>query len=156
MIAFARIDLPEPFGPIRAWIRPFSTTRSRPLRISFSSTRTCRSRISSSAICSFLKWGSGDAGDGPLAIVLLGELDQLGQGGPGERPCNPALDPGPEQLGRAGVVAVGLVRAEDLAFRIGLEALHRRDRALQRLHHLEHLDLARYAGEPVPAVGPAL
>ena len=49
MIALARVDLPEPFGPIRAWTLPFSTSRSRPRRICLSSTLTCRLRISSSA-----------------------------------------------------------------------------------------------------------
>ncbi len=49
MITLASVDLPEPFGPIRAWTLPFSTSRSRPLRIFLSSTLTCRLRISSSA-----------------------------------------------------------------------------------------------------------
>ena len=49
MIALARVDLPEPFGPISAWTLPFSTSRSRPRRISLSSALTCRLRISSSA-----------------------------------------------------------------------------------------------------------
>ena len=34
MTTFASVDLPEPFGPIRAWISPLPTARSRPLRIS--------------------------------------------------------------------------------------------------------------------------
>ena len=36
MITLASVDLPDPFGPISAWISPFETSRSRPLRISLS------------------------------------------------------------------------------------------------------------------------
>ncbi len=64
MIAFASVDLPEPFGPIRAWISPLPTARSRPLRISFSPARTWRLRISSSAMVSV---GSGGGGIRPQA-----------------------------------------------------------------------------------------
>ncbi len=50
MTALLRVLLPEPLGPIRAWISPRLTVRSTPLRISFSPTFTCRpstfSRIS--------------------------------------------------------------------------------------------------------------
>ena len=49
MITFASVDLPEPFGPIRAWISPFETSRSSPLRISLSPALTCRFLISRSA-----------------------------------------------------------------------------------------------------------
>src|SRR5688572_17156505 len=107
MIALARVDLPEPFGPIRAWMRPTSTSSETPLRISLSSTRTCRFRISSSAMGSS-RSRSDDTGDGAVAVVLLCEFDQLGQGRPGEGPGDAALHPCPEQLGGAGVVAVGL------------------------------------------------
>src|SRR4029079_11466988 len=49
MITLDRVDLPEPFGPIRAWVSPCFTTRSIPLRISLPSTFACRSMISSDA-----------------------------------------------------------------------------------------------------------
>ena len=47
---YASVDLPEPFGPMIAWVSPLPTVRSTPRRIclgpSFVSTLTCRSRIS--------------------------------------------------------------------------------------------------------------
>ncbi len=49
MIALARVDLPEPFGPISAWMLALSTSRLTPLRICLPSAVTCRLRISSSA-----------------------------------------------------------------------------------------------------------
>src|ERR1044072_8219480 len=130
MIAFASVDLPEPLGPIRAWTLPFSTSRSRPLRICLSSTLTCRLRISSSAnFAPFLgvsKRGSGGAdGDGLAAAVGRRELDQLGQRGAGQGLGDAALNAHPQQLRRAGVVAVAFVRAEDFAFGAVVEALHR-------------------------------
>src|SRR5215213_2919182 len=132
MITFARVDLPEPFGPISAWISPFETSRSRPLRISLSSARTCRLRISRSANCGLLLLGLGGLG--------AAEGDQLVEGGAGERPGHAALDARPEQLRRAGAVAVGLVRAEHATLAVGVEALHRGHRPLERLDHLEHRD----------------
>ena len=39
MSAPASVDLPAPFGPIRAWISPALTDRSTPRRISASSAR---------------------------------------------------------------------------------------------------------------------
>src|SRR3954453_10854258 len=133
-IALARVDLPDPFGPIRAWMLPLSTSRLTPLRITLSSAVTCRLRISSSAN-SAPKFGFGGSlrrGDGGRlgrrrGRMLVGELDQLRQGRPGERFGDPALDPRPEQLRRAGLVAVGLMRAGDLALGIGVEAFHRGD-----------------------------
>src|SRR5437867_2715516 len=47
---FARVDLPDPFGPISAWVCPCFTTRSIPLRISLPSTEACSPRISSVAV----------------------------------------------------------------------------------------------------------
>src|ERR1700754_1213477 len=44
------VDLPEPFGPMIAWISPSFTVSVSPWRISRSSTRTCRSFTSSKAI----------------------------------------------------------------------------------------------------------
>src|SRR5581483_6304272 len=130
MIAFARVDLPEPFGPIRAWIDPFSTSRLTPLRICLPSAVTCRLRISSSANwdswfvvkLSLRRCGGGVPGSGCRG-VLVRELDQLGQRRAGEGLGHTALHPCPEKLRRAGPVAVGLVRTGDLALGIGLEAL---------------------------------
>src|SRR5918994_2502988 len=168
MIAFARVDLPEPFGPIKAWIEPFSTSRLTPLRISLPSAVTCRLRISSSANStpkfgfevSGLRRGDGGLGDGCLGSgggrMLVCELDQLGQGRAGERLGDADLHPGPEKLGRARLVAVGLVRAGHLSLGIEVEALHRSDRPFERLHHLEHLDLLGGSPQPVAAVGAAL
>ena len=49
-IEYARVDLPEPFGPMIACTSPELTVRSTPRRISLApasvSTETCRSRIS--------------------------------------------------------------------------------------------------------------
>src|SRR5215831_7809455 len=44
---WARVDLPEPFGPMTAWTSPGATVRSTPLRISLAPTRAWRFRISS-------------------------------------------------------------------------------------------------------------
>ena len=86
MIALARVDLPEPFGPISAWMLPPSTSRLTPLRISLPSAVTCRLRISSSANSySWFGWTlslrrdvRGGLGGG-LVRVVVGELDQLGE-----------------------------------------------------------------------------
>ncbi len=43
----ARVLLPDPLGPIRACTSPWFIVRSTPFRISFPSTETWRSRISS-------------------------------------------------------------------------------------------------------------
>ena len=50
MIAFASVDLPEPFGPISAFTWPRETERSSPLRISLPSAVTCKLVISRSAM----------------------------------------------------------------------------------------------------------
>src|SRR5262245_1151915 len=148
MIAFASVDLPDPFGPIRAWIEPLSTSRLTPLRISLPSAVTCRSRISRSAnstpvvaLTFSLRGADRRRRRGGCRRMQFGELDQLGDRRPRERLGHAALHPGPEELGRARPVSIALVRAGVLSLGVGLEALHRRDRALQRLHHLEHLDL---------------
>ncbi len=53
-IEYASVDLPEPFGPMIAWVSPSLMVRSTPLRISLGpssvSTETCRSLISSVAM----------------------------------------------------------------------------------------------------------
>src|SRR5690242_18106358 len=129
MIAFASVDLPEPLGPISAWTLPFSTSRSRPRRISLSSALTCRLRISSSAnFAPFLGLGgSGGAADGGPAAARGRELDQLGERGARQRLGHAALDSHPQQLRRAGLVAVAFVRAEHFALGGVVEALHRGD-----------------------------
>jgi hypothetical protein len=45
MMTLASVDLPEPLGPMRAWISPLLTLRSRPFRICLSPAWTWRSRI---------------------------------------------------------------------------------------------------------------
>src|SRR3712207_4036786 len=70
MIAYARVDFPEPLGPMSACVSPLATARSRPCRISLPSTATCRPRISSSAIASSGR--SVVAGRGRGVLVLLG------------------------------------------------------------------------------------
>ncbi len=57
----------------------------------------------------------------------------------------------PEQLGGA-VLAVCVVRARDAAVAVVEEAVHRRDRALEREHDGVHRDLLGGAGEQVAAV----
>src|SRR4029453_8486546 len=46
----ASVDLPDPFGPMMAWVSPLRIVKSTPVRISLGpysvSTETCRSRIS--------------------------------------------------------------------------------------------------------------
>src|SRR5215211_5754271 len=111
MIVLARVDLPDPFGPIRAWISPFETSRSSPLRISLPSALTCRFVISRSAI--FLRC-LGFQGNGLCGLsserlscrVLIRELHQFRKRGPGERLGDPTVNPGPQKLGRTGAVAV--------------------------------------------------
>src|SRR5204862_5315994 len=51
----ARVDLPDPFGPIRAWTSPWRTVRSIPFRIPLPSTDAWSPSISrvaaSTAVC---------------------------------------------------------------------------------------------------------
>src|SRR3984885_1936953 len=162
MITLASVDLPDPLGPISACTLPFSTSRSRPLRISFSSTRTCRLRISSSAnfthsVSGVSKvWDSGGAGDRGLAAAAgPGELDQLGQRGAGQRLGHAALHARPQQLRRTGAVAVVLVRAEHFALGRLVEALHRRDLPFQCPDPRVHRDLLGRLRQAVAAVGAA-
>src|SRR5215212_9393674 len=65
----ARVDLPDPLGPMSAWISPSRTDRSTPLRICLSPTRAWRFRISRSGMGSDLK-GHG---------FTLGERHELGE-----------------------------------------------------------------------------
>src|SRR5689334_17078866 len=101
MIALASVDLPEPLGPIRACTSPERTDRSSPLRICLSPAATWRFLISSSGIQQF-------SGGGRLG----GERDEVGQRGLLERLEDAALHARPQQLRRAAVALVGLVRAQ--------------------------------------------
>src|SRR4051812_20040082 len=163
MIEFARVDLPEPLGPISAWTSPLLTVRSRPLRICLSPACTCRLRISSSAAMKWLSfWVSGDGRgvlDGRDGLGLgrtVGEGDELGERRLGQRLDDAALDAGPQQLGGAAVAAVGLVVADDAAVRrltvLCDEARHRRDAALEGEDDLVHVDLGGLARQAVAAV----
>src|SRR3954453_13912344 len=142
MIALASVDLPEPFGPISAWNSPSRTWRSTPLRICLSPAETCRVRISRSAM-DLQGFSRG-----------CGEVDQLGQRGALQGRDDAHLHAGPQQLGVAVLTVLG-VRAEHACLAVVDEAVHRRDRALEREHHLVHRDLLRRAGEHVAAVGAA-
>src|SRR4051795_12565571 len=140
MMVEASVDLPEPLGPIRACSSPLLTLRSTPLRISRSSTRTWRLRISRSANGSHLRgyeFGKGR--------VLQGAHDREAHAGP-------------QQLGRAPVAGLGFPRADDRPVRVGGDALDGGDRPLERLDDLGHGDLLGVAGEQVAAAraAPAL
>src|SRR6185437_13242546 len=149
----ASVDLPEPFGPIRAWISPRLMSRSTPLRISRSSVRTCRSLISRSAMFSLS--ASVRAGfDLQARAGLLRERrgdEQVGERGLAQGADDRHPHARPQQLRGAHVVALGLAGADDRAVRRLRDALDRRDRALQRLDDLRHRDLRRRAREHVAA-----
>src|SRR5687767_10964573 len=119
MITLARVDLPEPFGPMRAWISPERTWRSTPLRICLSPAATCRFRISRSAM------------DLQVGFSGCGEVDELGERGALQGLDDAHLHARPEQL-RGAVLAVAQVRAQHPALAVVEEAVHRRDRALER------------------------
>src|SRR5579884_362054 len=107
MIALARVDFPEPFGPISACISPRSTTRSTPRRMSCSPARTWRFRISRSAIP---KLSLGEPVSGRLhELAPAGELDELSQRGRLQRADDSALDTRPQQLGGASAARIRLV-----------------------------------------------
>src|SRR3954447_2004963 len=94
MIALASVDLPEPLGPMSAWISPERTVRSSPLRICLSPTATWRFLISSSGMKSWVR-GSG-RGDGlARRRGLGGERDEVGQGRLLQCLEDAALHPGP-------------------------------------------------------------
>src|SRR5437762_496835 len=140
MIVEASVDLPEPLGPMRACSSPLLTDRSTPRRISRSSTRTWRLRISRSAIWvsySGAKWW------------VRGLGNEFGKGRVLQRAHDREAHTRPQQLGRAAVGGVGLAGADDRAVRVRGDALDRRDRALERLDDLGHRDLVRAAGEQV-------
>src|ERR1700761_5660867 len=134
MITLASVDLPDPLGPIRAWISPWPTRRSSPRRISLSPARAWRFRISSSGIVSVsLRGGTSGGGRGArdgrgrqrLDPAVLGELDELGERRVLQRADDPALDAGPQQLGGAASPGIRHVRAEHALGVVVHEALHR-------------------------------
>ena len=152
MIAFASVDLPEPFGPISACTSPFETSRSRPLRISLSSALTCRLRISRSAIgLQFLrlKLSVGDAaqatGAATGSVAGAGPANSTRSASvvPASALVTPPWTRVQSSFVAQALSAVDLVRAQHPALAVGVKALHRRDRALERLDHVEHRDLAR-------------
>ncbi len=93
---------------------------------------------------------------GLVPLVAALELDQFVEGGTGQGSSDPTLDPGPEQLGRTGDVAVGLVRAEHPPVAAVDEAVHRGDRALEGLDDLQHPDLGCRERQAVAAVSAPL
>src|SRR3954453_15659111 len=107
MIVEASVDLPEPLGPISAWLSPLLTSRSTPLRISRSSTRTCRLRISRSAICLLRD---------RLARALGNEFRE---GGVLQRAHDREAHARPQQFRRTTVAGFCLPRADDRAVGVG-------------------------------------
>src|SRR6478752_10441103 len=85
-IEYARVDLPEPFGPMIAWVSPLLMVRSTPLRISLrspsASTVTWRLRISRVLMRSgLLLDGVVDVDVDGVAVDLHGvHGDRLGRG----------------------------------------------------------------------------
>src|SRR3954465_7318587 len=118
MRALASVDLPEPFGPIRAWISPERTCRSTPLRICLSPAETCRFLISRSAMVSEVVFvGLGLAG---------GEGHELRQGGALQRLDDAHLHARPQQLGGAQLPVV-VMGAQHASVAVVEEAVHRGD-----------------------------
>src|SRR3954453_2788256 len=114
MIALASVDLPEPFGPISAWISPLPTARYPPLRISLSSARTCKFLISRSDIGGLRCFGKSssarlddgqrggrrrDGGGRRQRVRAARELDEFGERRPLQRADDAALHAHPQQLG---------------------------------------------------------
>src|SRR5688572_9253830 len=93
MTTFASVDLPEPFGPMRAWISPERTWRSTPLRICLSPAATCRFRISRSAMDLQVRFSGG------------GEADELRERGALQRLDDAHLHARPQEL-RGAVLSV--------------------------------------------------
>src|ERR1700729_142992 len=137
------------FSPFQMiWPSVTSTTGSRPRRISFSPARTWRFRISRSGIRSLssrLSRGHAHAGRDRLAAPAARELNQLRERRRLQRADDAALHPGPQELGRTTAPRIGFVGAPHPLGVIVDEALHRGDRALERLDHLVHRDLLRGA-----------
>src|SRR5829696_3860064 len=140
MTAFARVDLPEPLGPISAWNSPERTCRSTPLRICLSPAETCRFLISRSAmVSSDFSRKCGLAG---------GEVHELRERGALQRLDDAHLHARPQQLGGAELRIV-LMRAQDAPVAVVEEAVHRGDVPLQRQDDLVHRDLLGRVREQV-------
>src|SRR6476469_7678490 len=160
MITLARVDLPEPLGPMSACTSPLLTERSRPLRICFSPAWTWRLRISRSAMCGFVRpWclvGSGGDVRRGRSAGALGEGHELGERRVGQGVHDAAVHAQPQQLRAARAALVLQVRAEHAARLLtgGVvdEAAHRGHGALQGDDGLVHRDLRRLARQAVAAV----
>src|SRR3954453_5816340 len=133
MIVEASVDFPEPLGPMSACSSPLLTLRSTPRRISRSSTRTWRLRISRSA------------NGGHLF------RDEFGEGRVLQRAHDREAHARPEELRGAAMVGIGFPGTDDRAVGVGGDALDRRDRALERLDDLGHRDVVGAAGQQVAA-----
>src|SRR5512141_187602 len=79
---YARVDLPDPFGPMIAWVSPSPRVSVTPLRLSLGpssvSTETCRSLLSSVLIVVSLfseVWSAGADAVGRLGGV---DVDAVG------------------------------------------------------------------------------
>ena len=161
MIALARVDLPEPFGPhqrVDLALLDVEVEAAEDLLVldahvqvadlqlsqfhSVSGVWKSRVRRRCRPAVGGLSRSAGCANSTSSASVV-----------PGEGLGDAALHPGPEQLGRTGVVAVVLVRAEHFALGRLVEALHRGDLPFQRLDHRVHRDLLRRLRQAVAAVG---
>src|SRR5215211_2047394 len=103
---YASVDLPEPLGPMIAWVSPARTVRSTPLRISLgppsAATSACRSLISRvDMVFECSRCGGtvrSDAGDGELGLDgRLQPFTQLGKGKAGE---DLAEEPADDQAAR--------------------------------------------------------
>src|SRR3954454_22536557 len=137
-MVLASVDLPEPLGPIRAWISPLLTDRSTPRRISRSSVRTWRFLISRSAMFSCSRGRARSGGHGLARLVLY----EVGKRRVLERAHDRPAHPGPQQLGGADPVVVGgFPSADDGPVGALGDALDGGDRALQGGDHLGHRDL---------------
>src|SRR3954470_3275371 len=101
-MVLASVDLPEPFGPINAWISPLLTERSTPRRISRSSVRTWRFLISRSAMVSCFARAGPSGGHGLARLVLY----EVGKRRVLQRAHDRPLNPGPQQLGGAHLLVV--------------------------------------------------
>src|SRR5437588_382058 len=146
----ASVDLPEPFGPMRAWISPCRTMRSMPFRISLPSTVARRSWISSVAVRSIVAASATVHLDQDLVVLHLHRIDMHGHGGgEGPRPAGLQVERGPvlRALDRPEVrihIALGevLVRVRaDVVDGPELAVAHVRDRDLTSVHR-ERPDLA--------------
>src|ERR687896_2297135 len=144
MSALARVDLPDPLGPISAWNSPERTCRSTPLRICLSPAETCRFLISRSAMFS--------SDIGGWRVLARGEVDELRERGALQRADDAHLHARPQQLGGAQLLVV-VMRAQHAPLAVVEEAVHRGDVTLERQDDLVHRDLGGGLGQLVSALG---